>query len=1000
MAVINSFVDQYCDLGGLDIDFPDRSVAYSHIGAQMTLIKIEGVTSILSPEEIEENLVEMFGASGVASLFRSPGHCMSISFERHFNTAEEIGSTIAELHERARIKELSVEPITDEYERLLRRSILSENILLACWTLPNAAFQDEVKQEIKNKNKSEAGLFQQAKSAMSPYLRLDALASPHEAFVSHILDALSAAKIKAHLIGPDREGNRPDLAEIKRGVFFHETPRDWRPVSTGERRYPGNVKTNDFSQAFAPPLSRQILSSSAQSSKNFREISIGSRTYAMMYLNMFPREVRPFGEFLASLNSRDAATMPFRVTFHWEASDFKVVLKRILAGLFRWGSAINANFFDNIRVMEEMQNRDELTFVDGRVVACTWVEPHENKETVLNQRRSLLTRALSRWGDPVVGDITSNPMRALCESVSGMTMRSVLKQATKVPAPAYAAMMPFHRSAKVFDRGETLFISMDNTLVPHEVFSPLQNFWLTLILATPGSGKSVIMNRMNFDMAAYAGGAALPYLGIIDVGVSSSGFIRVIQEALPDHRSHEAAYTLLRNTRESSINPLDLGLGRRLPLPRERDFVAQFLRELLRLEETSPLVSFLIQRVYLRCSDMSTAGIPKTFQAKVDPQVDAGLQRLHDMGKDIRISPKTAWYTIADIFAEHGDYRLSIRAQRQASPRLDDLAAILAEPQAQADFGEQAIRDVRNALMEAIERYPIFSNSTTIDIDVARIISIDLQDVIQRDQTASARRNNTLMYMLARQLFVSKIAGNTKELHSISECMPQPVVPIYENYWRKTYIEMQEVFKRLCMDEYHLTNGSPNITAMVKADAREGRKWGLEIILASQLLKDFETLSDMASTVFILNSENGQAREEMRKVFDFSPAVRDEMVRKLHGPRGSKGVNFLARYKLSDQEHWIILNNRMGPTVLWALTTKKEDRLIRDALYECMSPSQVLRFLAHYFPQATAVTLWRQFESSSGGSESGLVERITEYLLNQYRQFQQEQEKAQLGYVA
>lgn len=456
MALINSFADQYCDVAGMDVDYKDRPVSYSHIGAQLTMIRIEGVTSILSPAEMQHNLTILFGEAGIASLFRAQGHSISVSFERHFNTQEEISSVIDEMHESAQLKSLDVEAITDEYEKILRKNMISESVMLACWTMPNAAFPDEIKQERDAKNKSEAKFFGQARSAMSPYLRLDALNSPHDAFVSHVLDALSAAAIKAQVLGPNEHGDRPDLAEIKRGIFFHETPKNWRPVSTGERQFPGKISSTDFSDAFAPPLSRQIIPTSAATNKNFRELSIGSRTFTTMYFNMFPREVRPFGELLASLKSRETATMPFRITFHWEATDFRVMMKKVFAGLFKWAGSVNANFFDNIRAMEEMQHRDEVTFVDGRVCACTWVEPNESRE-ILSQRRSLLTRALARWGDPIVADIPANPMRALAETVAGMTTRSVLKNATKVPAPVYASMMPFHRTAKIFDRGETLF---------------------------------------------------------------------------------------------------------------------------------------------------------------------------------------------------------------------------------------------------------------------------------------------------------------------------------------------------------------------------------------------------------------------------------------------------------------------------------------------------------------------------------------------------------------
>lgn len=991
MAIINSYVDQYCDLGGLDIDNPKRPVAYSHIGGQVSLIKIEGVKSILSTNEMEHLLAEMFGSSGVSPLFRKKGHSLSISFERHFNTDEDISEIIEKLKEKSRIKGLKIDAITNEYAEILKKNILIENILLACWTLPTAAFPDEIKPELEQKKTNERLFFSKAKDAMSPFLNLNALDAAHDAFVAHIMDALASTKIKAKLLEPSAIGERPDLAEIRRGIFFHETPKNWHPLNTIERKYNGVIKPDDFSQMFAPPLSRQILSSSASTSKNFRELDIGSRTYTTMAFGMFGREVRPFNELLASINTGDAAKMPFRITFHWEYADLKITAKRILSGLLKWAGSINANYFDNIRILEAEHNRDTFTIVDARVVACTWSEPYENKDVVINQRRSLLTRALARWGNPIIADTPSNPMRAVAETVAGMTMRSITKPATQIPAGAYATMMPFHRTAGVFDDGETVFLSLDKTIIKHEVFSTKQNFWLTLILATPGSGKSVLMNRLNLDMAAYAGGSSLPYIGIIDVGVSSSGFINLLKNALPAGREHEVAYTILQNTSESAINPFDLGLGRRQPLEREKTFILQFLQELLRLDEkTSILATHILRTIYIYSSDMVAVGSPKLYQPNVDKIIDDSLQLLSDKNVEFTITNRTTWWFIVDLFAKNGEYQLAIRAQRYASPVMQDISRVLADPTTVQDFGEELVQNARNALMDAVERYPIFSNPTTIDIDVARIVSIDLQEVIQRNTaTESAKRTNTLMYMLARQLFVTKIAGYEKELANIKECVPREAAPIYVKYWAKIYADMKEVHKRLCMDEYHLTNGSQNITEMVMADAREGRKWGLEIILASQLLSDFKKMTEMASTVFILNSENAEALKAMQDTFGFDDAVKDNVKRYLTGSRGAEGANFLARYKSSDQEQWLILNNRLGATEIWALTTKKEDRLIRDALYERLSSDKALEFLSYQYPQGTALSLWRRIESENvREDDESLIDRLMNVLMEQYAQYE------------
>ncbi len=54
---------------------------------------------------------------------------------------------------------------------------------------------------------------------------------------------------------------------------------------------------------------------------------------------------------------------------------------------------------------------------------------------------------------------------------------------------------------------------------------------------------------------------------------------------------------------------------------------------------------------------------------------------------------------------------------------------MLAEPIMVADFPAELIRHVQRSLESAIEKFPIFSRPTRLDLGEARVVSIDLQDV-------------------------------------------------------------------------------------------------------------------------------------------------------------------------------------------------------------------------------------------------------------------------------
>ena len=233
-------------------------------------------------------------------------------------------------------------------------------------------------------------------------------------------------------------------------------------------------------------------------------------------------------------------------------ADIGFRLKKVLAGLLAFASPTNKNLFKALRELEDVVDRDGEAIVKGRVIATTWTEPGEDP-AILERRRSYLMSGMMTWGEAVMTDAPHNPLRALCETVAGMTVQAEVPPGSIAPLGDLAALLPFHRTAGIFKQGQSMLVTPDGKPVPYEALSAEQLFWLTLIYATPGSGKSVLMNRLNVEFAAFSAGAALPFLAVIDVGVSSSGFIELVRNALPAERQVDmpAELKLLRRENEA-----------------------------------------------------------------------------------------------------------------------------------------------------------------------------------------------------------------------------------------------------------------------------------------------------------------------------------------------------------------------------------------------------------------------------------------------------------------
>lgn len=950
------YADHYCDISGIEAGSKDP-VFFGHDGSECTLIEVLGMKRILTSEEACRNFVDFFGEQ-LGPVLKTSGHLLSVSFEASNTIGPDIERYFQPQARAARQKRLAVDLLHKEMKEVISNRARHFRVLIACWTRPNAVGNADLKDAIADRKKLLADV-PAAAGSQSAYPRLEPVDAPHQSFVDLVQSALRGAGLASRVLGPTEEGDRPDLAEIRRGILFHETPDKWRPLAAAERTYPRVKETIDtnYSAFMSPPIASQIMSSGVSGVRlrddRVNALSAGGRAYALACMTLFPRTIFPFSDLLDTmLRSANAETrMPFRVTIHLEGGEFQAGLKKIFAGFAGLASSSSKNLFENLKEMEKRSMKGQAIFVKSRIVACTWREPGEAPE-LLDKRRASLVRALTAWGDAQVIDSPPDPMRALAETVSGMTIGCRSVPATFAPIQDLAHMMPFHFSGPIFERGQSVFLGLDGKMIPHEAFSSDQTYWLTLIFATPGSGKSVLMNRLNYEFIAYTPGPRLPYLCVIDVGVSSSGLIKLLEHALPHDRKHEASYVRLVNDHKHAINPFDIGLGRRIPIDRELQFVQRFLMTFVGPEDQKGVYRQLIQkavnRLYRLHSDLENTSSPKTWEDGLDLRVDQACAQ-----HNIMLTPRTPWHRIADELLAAGDTIAAMRAHRQAMPTMQDLARVLNEHNVIGDFTQEVVTYTRNAITGGIEEYPMFSRPSNLDLGEARVVAIDLNDVVSQGST----RNNALMFMMSRNVFVQKIAGSMDEIQLGD--LPANYRTVYSRYWKRHFDDMQETQKRLCMDEYHLTGGDIEIASQVTADARVGRKWGLEIILVSQLLKDFDQMKNMASTVMLLNGENAELRNEAAVVFDFNEAVKQQLQLHVSGPVPGRGANLLARYKLKDDERWIVLTNIIGPVMLWALSTTKEDRLIRDELYRRMNVSSALQLLAQRYPQGTAAEHWK-----------------------------------------
>jgi intracellular multiplication protein IcmB len=294
---------------------------------------------------------------------------------------------------------------------------------------------------------------------------------------------------------------------------------------------------------------------------------------------------------------------------------------------------------------------------------------------------------------------------------------------------------------------------------------------------------------------------------------------------------------------------------------------------------------------------------------------------------------------------------------------------------------ESVISAFERMITSAIREYPILSSVTQFEISDSRICSLDLMDVCpQGDETAE--RQTAIMYMLGRHVLVRAWWMGMESLQFIPEK--------FRFYHEQRLQDISETPKRLCYDEFHRTSSSSSVRSQVIRDVREGRKRGVQIILASQMLDDFDQdMIDLATGVWVLGAGiSDTAVEDVQKRFGLTETAKNIIRYKLTGPKstGSPALFVLGTTDGRYEQHLI---NTLGPVELWALSTSVEDVAIRNRLYGRIGAGRARQLLAANFPGGSARTeiKRRVMMRSEKGNEaksalaSAVIEEIVDELV-------------------
>ncbi|MDD3182969.1 MAG: type IV secretion protein IcmB [Alphaproteobacteria bacterium] len=943
-------------------------------GSLVSFVQIHGSRQVIGDAEYQW-IIEQ-ASMKLGARFDRPGYALQAYFMRDPHmSGPDLSRAMQSNRVSAQAMDLELDDLLVERQKHLARFLAHEEIFFVLWTRPSAVSKSDLNEALRTRREQK---WVTASDSQHPMSSLEPLRVRHKSYVASMLAALEDISIKATL-----ENVHASLNAVRRSIYPLLSNEKWRANLPGDPLLPrAPTSHSDMSDILWPSLRRQICVGDAEVISPTL-VRIGDLVWGAVDMTLAPADPSPFPQLLARLIDAD---VPFHISFLIESAGIQGAgFRTFAASILAWTNDANRQIRESLKALQELAQSDPV--VRLRISLSTYAPARDRK--LVEMRLAALTQALEAWGYCQASSAGGDPLEMVLSSSLGIACASTAPAAI-APLREVIKLLPWQRASSPFKEGSVVFRTSDGRVWPYQTGSSLCTTWFDLIFAQPGSGKSVLMNALNLGTILSAGNTRLPYMAILDIGPSSAGLISLVRDALPLERRHEAMHFKLKMAPEYAVNPFDTQLGCRYPLPEERSY----LSELLTLLCTPPgqktpydgmaqLVGLCVDEMYRWRDDKGANSEPRPYLINVEVEVDETLRRYN-----VHLPVDPYWWDVVDAMYDVGAYHECMLAQRHAVPTLADAVTAARRPQIRALLEETSIGASAESIIHAFDRmiasavreFPILASITRFDVGTTRVAAVDLQDVAPQGDD-SADRQTSVMYMLARHVLVRSWWLGPDSIRM----MPEKYRPYHEDRLR----DIRECPKRLCYDEFHRTSKTQSVRAQVVRDMREGRKWGVQIVLASQLLDDFsDDMVDMATGVWICGTAvSERAISATAERFGLSDTARWVMRYRLTGPRAS-GAPVLLLLSTSEGRYEQHLINTLGPVELWALSTSAEDVDLRLRLYEALGAPKARSLLARFFPGGSARQEIRRrviqrSEKSSGeaASTAVIIHEMTEELI-------------------
>lgn len=936
-------VEDYCPIQGVVNDH----TYFLNNTALVTVFEIKGATFLMGAAErtlFISELKDLF-----TTVLRDQNAAIQMVYQRdRIQVKDKLKGYYAPLLGKAKALRMNADGLINERIERMLPYLSGTEVYIVLYTYPHQLISKEAMKEFRKHQKESRG-------PDFPWERFDGIQIYSEPdVVEHRHDA-TARTLEGALKKLRLDNKKLTVSEAitlaRRMTFPSETSPHWKPRLPGDAIDPrlhqmdpvGNQ--GDFLDAIAyPTIGRQFAAAAVQKADALDSVvQVGERFVASQLMELTPTSPKAFEDFLEHIGDID---LPLRVSmvFHGgsEAYAGKISSKKGLSYLAALTSPSHNRKIgaagETLTSDIEEKGRQPCGF---NMIVSTWGDSRRQA----SERIKKMGRALDAWGDvqsaPEVGD----PFLAFTATLPGWANNLRLNLITTVEK--MLGSLPFGVVTSPWKEGTLFFKNRQGGIFPYAPLSSEQQTTNILTFAPPGGGKSVLISTLILGAIFDPVLEGLPKIAAIDIGNSSKGVINLLREIAPPELRDRFVHVEFELNERFGINVMDTRVGCTKPTSAERGFLTNFLTLILTpiggtepIKDATQIATTLIEELYTVCSEDD----PVKY---VDGQDKATTIWLRDQ-RDFEIKKTTTWWQVVNHALSKHAYDVAASAQRYAVPNLKMLPSRLTMSDSlKTLYGSDnpILTDAKRLMLGFIQQYPSLCKPSNFNFQETDVCIIDLNKVTQ-DSGPEGTRRTSIAYMVSRYLLGKDFLTNKDILNE----MP----PVAQEFYRSKVASLEVVRKYLIYDEFHRTQGATAVQRTVLDDMRNGRKFNLMVMLASQNFNDFnEEIVKQATVRFVMRVDSQEDATALAEKYGWGETIRQALLKEVRGAgrHGAVMLMHASGLKGDDASCTQVLTNVIGATELAAYATTREDAALRDAILDIGIPYwDAVTLIGRFFP--------------------------------------------------